>query len=308
MLLISMLAACNQTSEVTPTSIPAETIKPTPSSTVTIQPTNTSTQPVQFTSTPTQTPKPTPAFTWTALPILPTLPTGKANSLLSDLLINNGGCKLPCWWGITPGETPWNEAYQTLSTFATIDGPSVMISSNIPHEFYAINFNKGAKNYRFAIWIANNIVEEIVVPTELSTYSHQLDQVLTDNGTPGEVWLAVMPDTPGGSFFYLILNYPDQGIIAEFDGNAKASYAYNSKGEVDITSLTICPIGIGPNLSLTAPNNKVDLFGMSEKFDTFGQILVPLQDESQMSPEEFYLAFRDGSSTTCFETFSDTWP
>lgn len=167
---------------------------------------------------------------------------------------------------------------------------------------------KVQKNYRFAIWSANNIVEEIVVPTELSTYGHQLDQVLTNNGKPGEVWLAVMPYTPGGSFFYLILSYPDQRVIAEFDGNAKASYSYNSKGEVDITSLTICPLGIGSNLSLTAPNNKDDLFGMTELFDRFGEILVPLQDETQMSPEELYLTFRDGSSSTCFETFSNTWP
>lgn len=145
LVLIGFLAACHSSTSVTPTVVPVATTIPDPTSIVTIQPTNTPTHQIQFTSTPHGTPLPTPAFTWTSLPILPTLSTSGADLLISDLLINNGGCKLPCWWGIMPGETPWNEAYQTLSTFATIDGSSHMTLGNIPHEFYAINFNKGTK-------------------------------------------------------------------------------------------------------------------------------------------------------------------
>src|SRR5688572_13990138 len=44
----------------------------------------------------------------------PTMTTDEAKRLVRDLLENNAGCKLPCWWGITPGKTTWSEARQIL--------------------------------------------------------------------------------------------------------------------------------------------------------------------------------------------------
>jgi hypothetical protein len=49
---------------------------------------------------------------------LPTLQPDKAKTLVSELLKTNAGCQLPCWWGITPGKTSWQEANQFLGVFA----------------------------------------------------------------------------------------------------------------------------------------------------------------------------------------------
>ena len=38
----------------------------------------------------------------------------EGQKLVQELLENNGGCKLPCWWGFTPGKTTWVEARQIL--------------------------------------------------------------------------------------------------------------------------------------------------------------------------------------------------
>jgi hypothetical protein len=57
-----------------------------------------------------------PTLTWTPLP---TLSPGEADVLVMDLLENNAGCQLPCWWGIWPGETTWDEAKYYLETFAS---------------------------------------------------------------------------------------------------------------------------------------------------------------------------------------------
>src|SRR5262245_28586986 len=67
-----------------------------------------------FTSTPTPTQTPLP--TWTPRP---TLPPAQAEALALDLLTHNADCRLPCWWGFTPGQTSWQVARSFLATFAS---------------------------------------------------------------------------------------------------------------------------------------------------------------------------------------------
>lgn len=37
---------------------------------------------------------------------------------IRHLFDENGGCALPCWWGIEPGKTTWEEALTILSPLA----------------------------------------------------------------------------------------------------------------------------------------------------------------------------------------------
>jgi len=104
----------------TSTPLPASAT-PTPSLTPTLTPTPTSTS----TPTPTATPTLTP---------LPTLPLQDAKNLVQELFETNRGCLLPCWWGITPGQTTWGEARQFLEQFADVD-PYGTVNQNKP-DFY----------------------------------------------------------------------------------------------------------------------------------------------------------------------------
>ena len=40
--------------------------------------------------------------------------TEERNAYIVDLLLHNGGCSLPWFWGFTPGETSWEEADRVL--------------------------------------------------------------------------------------------------------------------------------------------------------------------------------------------------
>jgi hypothetical protein len=40
--------------------------------------------------------------------------------LYYELLENNAGCRLPCWWGIIPGQTKGIEAQRFLETFTLV--------------------------------------------------------------------------------------------------------------------------------------------------------------------------------------------
>jgi hypothetical protein len=93
LLLSILLCACQPTPA--PTATPTSTLTPTPSQTV--APTHTLTR--------------TPIPTWTPLP---TLPESEKVDRLRILLETNNGCQFPCWWGITPGVSNWQDAKQIL--------------------------------------------------------------------------------------------------------------------------------------------------------------------------------------------------
>jgi len=61
------------------------------------------------TSTPTISPTPT-------LKLLPTL-TVDIQKQFYEFLSNNGGCELPCLWGVAPGETLVKDAFEIIGKF-----------------------------------------------------------------------------------------------------------------------------------------------------------------------------------------------
>src|SRR5690242_550646 len=60
------------------------------------------------TATASETPSPFPS------PI-PTLDTASARQQVLKLFETNNGCHLPCWWGIIPGKTKWDDALNILA-------------------------------------------------------------------------------------------------------------------------------------------------------------------------------------------------
>ncbi len=91
---------------------PAATRQPTPvpSPTTTPRPT--------ANPRPPRTPSPTPTQTPTATPLpFPTLEPEEMQAFIAEMLAANGGCELPCWWGITPGVTPWEDVQQQFLSY-----------------------------------------------------------------------------------------------------------------------------------------------------------------------------------------------
>lgn len=105
-LALALVSACSSS-----TPEPTQTLAPT--LTPTIPPTNTPTATPTFTRRPfiysTFTPAPTLPPTPTLTP-WPTYPPDEALAKVLELFETNAGCQLPCWWGIIPGETPWDVA------------------------------------------------------------------------------------------------------------------------------------------------------------------------------------------------------
>ena len=102
------------------TQMPTGTYVPTSTIVHTVKPSVTLTPTKYRTASQTTSPRPTKIPT---LKPLPTLTTQEALLKVEDLFLHNGGCELPCWWGITPGETTWQSTQQFLASFAHYVSP-----------------------------------------------------------------------------------------------------------------------------------------------------------------------------------------
>jgi hypothetical protein len=285
---------------------PSLAIPLSPSGTMTMTPLPSLTRTPEPSSTPlpSLTPTQTPAVTWTPLP---TLPVEEAQALIQDLLENNAGCRLPCWWGIVPGETSWQEAHQFLAPFATkfeqggsgqiVEGGITYQTTNYTVAYEIVGEPRGGGA---GFGVKNGIVDLIYVGPNSTIRSYQLHQLLTNYGKPNDIFVETFSNLPDGYLpFRLALFYSEQRILAEFE--------YEAQRADDM--LKGCPQPIGPQLSLWGAN-KV----LTEE-DIQRQISGPdtdpplsLEEVTDMSIETFYQTFKNPAYEACIETPVELWP
>lgn len=264
--------------------------KTTPSREITIRPTPTLTQHSQTTVTGD-----------------PTLDPMKARARLKDLFSNNAGCQLPCWWGITPGETDWETAYQDLVQFSlfieqggvgeNVEGGKLVVTTNYT-AYYEVGTSDNIGHTSFGI--ENQIVVGIEVDRVGTELAYTLPQLLSSYGPPTEVWVRTYPRPIGESGFYLPLFlrlfYQDLSFVAMYSDN-EATLLGNH--------ITGCFLN-GPDLRIWDP---IEQYTFSEIFDPWnlGISGLPLLEASGMTIEEFVDAFSDPNYYPCLETEASLW-
>src|SRR5688572_29316482 len=135
----------------------------------------------------------------------PTMTTDESKKLVRDLLESNAGCRLPCWWGITPGKTTWNEAQQILEKTSLHIGGSetgevfyvgVQAYLPYPHTF--------AKYMEHNYGVKNGIVDYIRVYNFDLAPNYSLPNLLEAYGQPDEVWVRTYPKEEMGIQHFII--------------------------------------------------------------------------------------------------------
>jgi hypothetical protein len=273
-------------------------------STLTRKPSPTST--ATPTITPTATSTPTPSYTATPLP---TLPPEEADALIWELLQNNVGCQLPCWWGAIPGKTAWPDFQPFLATLASEiirTGPSAR-----SFYFYHVTMSPQEPGRTIGHWASYRVRDGIIDSIETNwggspTYS--LPQILTTYGTPDEVWLMTYQDTPTGSLpFRMSLLYAERGFVITYEfSNIEIQFnpyqlVWCSENEPFIVSLW-----------LVAPEREVKLT-FDEARETALHIsaeepYLRLSEATDMDERSFYETFKDPDSTSCLGTPVLLWP
>ena len=243
----------------------------------------------------------TPTTMIPTLTPLPTLNPIEAKKRLDELLKNNAGCYLPCFWGITPGKTTWQEAKQFLQTFTMFTGIRET-SNNFLYGYFQIPFPKDMGTITHSYKIINDIVNEIKAYNGDLSPAFYLPDFLETYGQPDNISIRTFREEEQNSRPFLIdLFYAEKGILIEYSGG-------NIKDLGD--RLQNCIEGMNsPFIYLWSPDLNLTFTEAKKEFlDTENLPQpIPLQDATGIDVNTFYNSIRN-SGTVCIETPKEIWP
>jgi len=257
----------------------------------------------------THTPPPAPSGlppTWTPLP---TYPPDQADQVVMSLYEKNT-CRLPCWWGITPGKTSWLDAWQFLGRFATNRAPwdtLLVESKNLPGYMYFqvyLDVPKTPDEYYYLslndLWFVINIdtfdVDYIDVNTG-NIEAYTIPKILSNYGEPKEIYV----DIGGGgvaqlSGVSLLLYYPQYGFISNHFTTADLD-------QLDKPNFLACFQKV-TNLYLWSPSPSIDLntrLKISGVDPITIGLLKPIDQVSDFNVSTFYKTFVNAPEQPCIE-------
>jgi hypothetical protein len=320
LLFITAIAGCSQLTENIATSSPVASVLP-----------NSSPSPTE-TLTPTLTLVPTGTKTQSLTPIaVPSLPVEDARKRLLDLLATNGDCRLPCFWGITPGKSDYQTARNILMPLSSVAETAHFASSNPVDDVSPLYIEGDLHlNTRVAYLYDNNgIVSHLtfrVFEEKVNTDSngnwtsktpiydsptfkkrveyYSLSHLLAEQGIPASVMIST--ESPSQTYsgvidVDIVLLYPDQGIWAKYTTSIDESKVGSS--------IRSCPANAHIELNLYPQGNPASFTSLLEETE-WGATkngYKPLEEATSMSVEEFYKIFRNPTDK-CIETPTNLWP
>lgn len=311
------LAGCTTTSQLPTLSREIDSsrstavISPIPPISTALPITPTPSQEPSLTPTSTVLPKSTPTRQPTATEAPPTISTPQGAEVTDQVLWlfeTNNGCQLPCWWGITPGQTEWQTAQDLLSIF---DSNIYETSAPSGLTYYGIRIPLtlevfSADHMELGILAYDGVVAEIITdvsfgntpPGYLTHYT--LSTFLTTYGQPTEIWLFTYRSAfeEGDLPFAVALFYSEQGILA----------LYSDNGERQSDLVQGCPQEDPVSfLSLWSPDLDLTFKQVTEGTSALDRDYLSLEEATEMDVATFYETFKSPDNTTCLETPVELW-
>lgn len=300
------LSACqpiNSTSEPT-------IVRPHPTSTLSAPVASaTSFNPPTHTSTTQPTSTATPA---------PTLSVNQRASLMEELLATNKDCKLPCWWGVSPGVSKWMDVEDFILSIGAKTGQQSLSNDLILHETGGFDLpEKGIRNRISFIESSANVIA-IRVAAEGRTNpeafkeiwaSYWPDKILSDYGKPSRVLLKTFSRAGESSpvqrtIYGLWMFYDDKGVLIRYSGTVIFDATYR-----------ICPSyaesgNLVPDIELylQSPTNSMPIDDLARDGLTPETSIRPLEDATGVSIDQFSELLLNDPQNFCVETPRDIWP
>jgi hypothetical protein len=262
----------------------------------------------------TLTPIPLPVFTATPLwTPLPTFSSTAGEETLRIWIQGTAECLLPCWGGIIPGQTRWDEARQIveqLSGFARVN-----ISENISCEFGGCNgiawslFPNTVAEGTFYTKFPENVVHLVQINIQNEGKAQKinlvrnigLQEVFRWYGLPPIFLLNVETDRAEDRFMELVLVYPERQSIIR----------YVKKTELIDNKVVNC--GRDHQIELIIVDNKEQLASLdavAHAVETRGLHLdnryKTVEEATGMTPNSFYDAV-SAFSNFCISTPVEMW-
>lgn len=257
---------------------------------------------------PTLTPIPfTPTFA-------PTLTSNEAQTLILELLKNDEICHLPCWWGITPGKTTWEETKKFFFSIGVAPEPYIknigwIFSSPILEhdiqiqQYYLLDDTSVIEMFMVGVGMVQNnkaVFGEQVFAEDMQNY--MLTDILSSLGEPEIVMVATYDDIPDPGWvpFHLLLFYSKHGVMIDYQGPR------TEQGD----QFEWCPDQTNIAMWLWSPDpfkTMRDIFreGPNLTSDALS-IYRPLESVTSMTIHSFYQNFL-ADNTLCIQTPSEKW-
>jgi len=228
------------------------------------------------------------------------------SGLLLDLLQTNGGCSLPCWWGIEPGVTSLSEVQGLIQSFGGTDyverGPGGAERHEVGFEMsdrrqYVDLDIRGVGDHVKTIRVDAHGYAPDVFWEDWSRW--RADAVLAEFGVPTR---ALLYDFPDGPQYGLTLLYDDKGIAVSYFGIAEGGKTHR-----------ICLL---PGNDTTAQDVVLNLQSADaiSPLDTLLGVpddarpyIKPIQEATGLTVTDLYEVLTHRSGDGCITTPEDIW-
>jgi hypothetical protein len=233
----------------------------------------------------------------------PVLSQDEARAQIIDLLQANGGCRLPCWWGITPGETHWETIHAMLSPMLETQTTADTLLSY--GDRLGISTPEEPKLPGFEFHLQDSIVQTITVFSVRGNYLSELDlhHIFQTYGKPDQIYLRGFPFT-SRSLVQIFLHYPRQGMAIEYRFDIEAA-----DQKIRVCNIAE-PAEADFHLWEYDPPTVQDFYTIATKalWHPAEYKILPLDEASSWTVDLFYEIFeRPGMHTACVGTSTDLW-
>ncbi|MCG2783909.1 MAG: hypothetical protein L6461_02275 [Anaerolineae bacterium] len=238
------------------------------------------------------------------LTLVATLPLEIRKQNLIELFSTNGGCDLPCWWGISLGDS-----LQKVAELAPVIGKPLRPDGALYYYTLSLD-NLNLADFDINYYVDENmIVQEmeinLVEPSRFKDFhiafneQLSLSGLLRRYGKPSEVLLLAEPlgglNTPREYALFVI--YDTQGFGVVYTGLVHA------ENPIQICSITVEDYHLKRIfLYLQEPRKKIEQLNRFYLHD-----LKPLESVALMSLDDFYEHFSLPDNSKCIETFAEKW-
>ena len=277
-----------------------ETTEPTKSIFLTRTPSTVVTPKPPITPTPSLTA--IPSQTWTPLP---TITYEDGMQLLSAWFEGADYCRLPCWAGITPGQTSWEEASHILDPLQQT--VKLEVGSNVDCVYGKCSFiswsrtpdESGVLSSIYPENIIDYLTLETIEPSHMVFLS--LSNLLSVYGKPAIVLFSTDPEQPGQKFLELILVYPERQFIIKYSKYAELSGENLESCGVDSYIMLVVLDNQEQLMTLEAIANSVETKDFN--VDVWHK---SLEDATEMTIDTFYETYKN-SGAPCITTPVSVW-
>lgn len=217
--------------------------------------------------------------------------------MAEELFRTNAGCRLPCWWGFTPGVIRWEDAKRFLTPFTheivetgSLDKFFATVRIQVPEEIYPGDFAGFMRNVYF---VKEGVIEAIEIYLPLVP-TYNLPVFLSDYGPPDEVYIETFPEEREGWVdFSVFLYYGDLGLLTHYGarGEDLGDYIQGCFGD-DMPGLLMV-WATDRNWSYREVVDKGVGFGIQERFN------FALEEATDLDAEAFYNIFKDVKTPQC---------